>query len=210
LATRTGFTSTLLWAAGLAFVFASASFLWSLLGFASPVPPVHFHEYAFPALVTEVGGHVLFGVIAAALALDVGLALLAGGESVLIDSDHLLAALGYPVAGRFAHSIFFALAAALLLGYLARRNGGPGRGVFVVTLSSVLAHMGYDSFAGNGFFYFFSPFSFSSYEFPYWTWPFLFVASALLCASLGSTPSLLRRMALRRKVNEGGRRKNAG
>jgi hypothetical protein len=49
LTTKAGFIGIVLWAAGLAFVFTSASFLWSLLGFASPTPPVHFHEYAFPA-----------------------------------------------------------------------------------------------------------------------------------------------------------------
>jgi len=58
------------------------------------------------------GGHVLFGAVAALPSLDSGLVMLASGESLLIDSVHLLAALGYPVEGRLAHSTFFALAAA--------------------------------------------------------------------------------------------------
>ena len=169
-----------LWAAGLAFVYAALSFLWSGLGFLSPVPPVHFHEYAFPALVTEVGGHVLFGVLAALPTLDPGLVLLAGGESVLIDSDHLLAALGYPVEGRLAHSVFFALFAAAVLGYLAAKSGRRRRGVSFVTLSSVAAHLSYDVFAGNGFFYIVAPLSFASFLFPPWTWlPLLAVGLGL-------------------------------
>ena len=173
-------SETFLWVSGLAFVYASLSFLWSALGFLSPVPPIHLHEYAFPALVTEVGGHVLFGLLAALPTMDIGLVLLAGGESVLIDSDHLLAALGYPVEGRLAHSAFFAIFAALVLAYLARRSGRGGRGVFFVTLSSVAAHLSYDVFAGNGFFYIAAPLSFASYEFPLWTWlPLLLIGVAL-------------------------------
>jgi hypothetical protein len=169
-----------LWAASLLAVFSATSFVWSLMGFASPIIPVHFHEYAFPALVTEVGGHVLFGIIAAAPTLDKGLILLAGGESVLIDSDHLLASFGYPVEGRLAHSVFFALLAAAMLGYTAMKRGRSGRGVFFVTLSSVAAHLSYDVFAGNGFFSILAPFSFPSYEFPGWTWPILIAVAVFL------------------------------
>ncbi|MDE1858198.1 MAG: hypothetical protein KGI26_03915 [Thaumarchaeota archaeon] len=186
-------SETFLWAVGLASIYAVLSFLWSALGFLSPVPPIHLHEYAFPALVTEVGGHVLFGLLAALPTMDMGLVLLAGGESVLIDSDHLLAALGYPVEGRLAHSAFFALFAALALAYLARRSGRRGRGVFFVTLSSVAAHLSYDVFAGNGFFYIAAPLSFASYEFPLWTWlPLLLIGVAL--GSLG-------RLRARRRVS---------
>lgn len=177
-----GRTGVFLWAAGLAAVYAAMSFLWSVLGFASPVPPVHLHEYAFPALVTEVGGHILFGVVAAAPTMDAGLVLLAAGESVLIDSDHLLAALGYPVEGRLAHSVFFALFAAGVLAYLAMKSGRRPRGVFLVTLSSVAAHFSYDVFAGNGVFYLFSPASFAAYDFPYWTWLPLVAVAVLLNA----------------------------
>jgi len=115
---------TFLWASGLAFVYAALAFVWSAFGFLTPTTPVHFHEYAFPAVVTEVGGHVLFGAVAALPSLDIGLVMLASGESLLIDWDHLLAALGYSVEGRLAHSIFFALAAAALLAYLSMRSMG--------------------------------------------------------------------------------------
>ncbi len=162
-----------LWAFGLASIYAIAAFSWSFLGFASPTPPVHFHEYALGALATEVGGHIVFGVVAALPTLDPDLILLAGGESVLIDMDHLLAAQGYPVGGRLAHSVFFALVAALLLAYLARKSGRPARGAFFVTLSSVAAHVSYDVFAGNGSFAILSPVSLASYAFPEWTWPLL-------------------------------------
>ena len=177
---RDAFTNRFLWAVGLSTIYAGSSFLWSTLGFASPIPPVHFHEYAFPALAKEVGGHVLFGVVAALPTMDYGLILLAGGESILIDSDHLLAALGYPVEGRLAHSVFFALAAAGVLAYVAMKSGSPPRGAFFVTLSSVAAHLSYDVFAGGGLFYILSPLSFSAYDFPFWTWLPLVVLGGVL------------------------------
>lgn len=173
-------TSTLLWAVGLSATYGAASFLWSAIGFASPITPVHFHEYSLPALAREVGGHLLFGVVAAAPTLDAGLILLAGGESVLIDSDHLLAALGYPIGGRMAHSVFFALAVACLLAYLSGRSGRGARGVFFVTLAAVAAHIGYDVLAGNGTFYFLSPFSLDAYVFPGWAWAPLLLAGVAL------------------------------
>lgn len=187
---RGPFAGRFLWAVSLSSTYAVTSFLWSTLGFASPVPPVHFHEYAFPALAREVGGHILFGTIAALPTMDYGLILLAGGESILIDSDHLLAALGYPVEGRLAHSLFFALAAAGILAYLSMKSGGSPRGVFFVTLSSVAAHLGYDVFAGGGLFYILSPLSFTSYDFPFWTWiPLIILGELLSVAARGCLPS---------------------
>lgn len=168
----------LLWVVALASAYAALSFLWSTMGFASPVAPVHFGEYSSAQIVTEIGGHVLFGVAAALPTMDGWLVLLAGGESVLIDADHILAALGYPVAGRLAHSVFFALAAAALLGYLSYRARMGGKGVFFVTLSAVAAHFSYDVFAGNGVFYILSPLSLAAYAFSYPTWP-VFMAAAV-------------------------------
>jgi hypothetical protein len=183
---RGGFGRTFLWAVSLAAIYSASSFLWSAIGFLHPVPPAHLHEYALPALATEVGGHVLFGVAAALPSLDYGLVLLAGGESVLIDSDHLLAALGYPVEGRLAHSVFFALAAACVIGYASSKGGGPGRGAFFVTLSSVAAHLSFDVFAGNGLFDVLSPVSFAAFDFPYWTWPLLMAAALSMAAAAGA------------------------
>ncbi|MDG6969679.1 MAG: hypothetical protein JRN54_01025 [Nitrososphaerota archaeon] len=117
-----------LWVVALASAYAALSFLWSAMGFASPVTPAPLGEYSSAQIVREIGGHLLFGVLAALPTMDAWLVLLSAGESILIDVDHILGALGFHVAGRLAHSVFFALAAAALLACLSARIGRQGRG----------------------------------------------------------------------------------
>jgi hypothetical protein len=175
---------SLKWVAGLASAYTIVSFLWSGFGFLSPTTPVHLHEYSLGALAQEVGGHVLFGVAAALVTLNVPLILLAGAESILIDVDHLLPALNSPVEGRLAHSVAFAVVSAVLLSYLARKNGRLNRGVLLVTLAAAAAHLSYDVFAGNGLFPLLSPFTLSDFNFPAWTWVPLEAIALLLCVML--------------------------
>lgn len=178
----------LLWVVALASAYAALSFLWSAMGFASPVTPAPLGEYSSAQIVREIGGHLLFGVLAALPTMDAWLVLLSAGESILIDVDHILGALGFHVAGRLAHSVFFALAAAALLACLSARIGRQGRGVFFVTLAAVASHLSYDAFAGNGLFYVLSPLSFAAYLFPYWTWPVLLAAALGLSAMARLSP----------------------
>lgn len=152
------------------------------MGFVSPTPPVHLHEYSLPALTQEVVGHVLFGVTAAFVTLNARLILLAGAESILIDADHVLPALNFSVEGRLAHSLSFAIVVALVLAYLAKRGGRMNRAVFLVTVAAVATHLSYDVFAGNGLFPLFAPFTMTSYSPPPWAWLPLESAAVLLCA----------------------------
>jgi len=170
------------WVIRVALVFGATAFGWSLLGFLSPITPQHFHEYTPVLLAWEVGGHVLFGLVAAAPTLDPSLALLCGAESIAIDSDHILAALDLPVEGRLAHSVSFALVAPILLSYLTRGSRGSSRGVPLVTLSAIADHMSFDVFAGNGVVPLLSPFSLAYFDLPYWTWVPLEALAVFLAA----------------------------
>jgi len=179
-----GARERIVWAAGMAAVYALGSFLWSLLGFTSPVAPTHFHEYSLSALATEIGGHLLFGLAAAALSLDARLIMLAGAESILIDVDHILPALNYPVEARLAHSVLFAFLIAVVLSFAGKGTGRLDRGVFFVTLSAVSAHLSYDVFAGNALFPILAPLSMGYVSFPYYLWPMLeFLAFVLSVVS---------------------------
>jgi hypothetical protein len=169
-----------MWAAGLNLVYTTVSFLWSGLGFAFPTVAMHLHEYALPELAPEVSGHIAFGIIAAVPTFDASLIFFCAGESILIDSDHILSALNYPVDGRLAHSVFFAIFAATLISYVARPGKRSKRAVFLVTLAAIPAHMSYDVFAGDGFFPILTPLSFVTYSFPYWTWPVLLIVAMTL------------------------------
>ncbi|MDG6902648.1 MAG: hypothetical protein JRM80_11920 [Nitrososphaerota archaeon] len=170
------------WLATLGVAFGGAALAWSLFGLLTPVAPTHFHEYSLGAFLTEVGGHLAWGIAAGVFTLDPALALLVAGESVLIDSDHLLSALNLPLEPRVAHSVFFAVSAALFLAYVGRRAGRVDRGIFFATLGAVAGHLSYDVFAGYALFPVLSPLSNAYFSFPYSSWVLLEAMAAALCA----------------------------
>ncbi|HEV2139039.1 MAG TPA: metal-dependent hydrolase [Nitrososphaerales archaeon] len=163
--------------AALSVFYSSISFLWSTIGFASPTPAIHYHEYALSSLATEILGHALFGVAAGVGTGRVDLALLCGADAVLIDSDHLLASLNFPVLGRLSHSLPFTLVISLVLLAVPQRFV-PRRTLVLVTTSSILSHLSYDVLAGNGQFPLLAPISFQSIGFPDFSWPVLELAAA--------------------------------
>jgi hypothetical protein len=175
-------------------VYGVISIVWSLAGFLEPVPPVHFHEYSLASFTTEVGGHLLWGFVAALPSLDPTLILLVMGESILIDLDHVLPVLNLPVEPRLAHSISFALLAALLLAYLGRRGAKLDRGILFATLGSVAGHFSYDIYAGYALFPVLAPLTTAYFSFPFYAW-YPFEASALVLCLLSWFPRNLRSVA---------------
>jgi hypothetical protein len=173
------------WALALSLSYGVISFAWSTLGFLTPVTPVHLHEYPLRSLLVEVGGHVLFGLVAALPTMDISLILLCGGEAILIDADHVMGALSLPVQTRLSHSIGFILLGPLVMGRIATKNRGFSRPVTVVTFASVLAHLSYDVFAGNGSVPIFDPASIGFFTLPYWSWLPLEVGAFAVCGYLG-------------------------
>ncbi|MDA4129127.1 MAG: metal-dependent hydrolase [Thaumarchaeota archaeon] len=167
--------------AGLVLLYSLLSFLWSLIGFVSPAAPEQYYAVGFPSLAVEILGHFLFGVVAGLATRSVGLAVLCGGEAVLIDSDHFLSTLNLPVLARLSHSIPFAITIAvvflLLPQHLVRRKT-----LALVTIASILSHLSFDIFAGDGQFPLIAPFSFQSYDFPYFYWPVFEVVAIVFCA----------------------------
>jgi hypothetical protein len=179
------FQGALQWALALSLAYGIVSFAWSALGFLTPVTPVHLHEYPFKGLLIEVGGHVLFGLVAALPTLDLGLILLCGGEAILIDADHVMGAFSFPVQTRLSHSIGFILLGPLVMGRIAGKNKGFSGPVAVVTFASVLAHLSYDVFAGNGAVPILDPASIGFYTLPYWSWLPLEAVAVAICGYLG-------------------------
>lgn len=161
-------------------VYVALSFGLSFMGFLAPEPPVALREHISTDLLVELGGHFLFGAVAAIPFLDVDLIFLSGVFAMLIDSDHVLDALGFYVSGRPDHSFFYAVLSGLVLYYLARRlNLGGERQVKFAFLGAVVvfAHISYDIFAsyvliiGKGYYFpLFDPFNFAtvSLSFDYW------------------------------------------
>jgi hypothetical protein len=166
----------------LSVLFGAVSLSWSLLGLLVPfVTP--FHAVYSPALLVEVGGHLLFGSVAGAATGRLAPALLAGLEAVLIDSDHLMAAAGFPIDARLSHSVFFVLLSSFLVARAGSRRGFASNSyaIMAVTLASFLTHLAYDIVAGDGDFPLFFPLSVSFYDLPYVVWPVLEAGAVFLC-----------------------------
>jgi len=166
----------------LSVLFGAVSLSWSLLGLLFPfVTP--FHAVYSPALLVEVGGHLLFGLVAGAATGRLAPALLAGLEAVLIDSDHLMAAAGFPIDARLSHSVFFVLLSSFLVARAGRRRGFASNSyvIMAVTLASFLTHLAYDIVAGDGDFPLFFPLSVSFHDLPYIAWPVLEAGAVFLC-----------------------------
>jgi hypothetical protein len=164
----------------LSILFGAVSLSWSLLGLLFPFLGPYTAAYS-PALLAEVGGHFLFGVVAGAATGRLAPALLAGLEAVLIDSDHLMAVAGFSIDARLSHSLFFMSLSSLLIAWAGRRAFAlSSRGLMAVTLASFLTHLAFDIASGDGSFPLLFPLSIGFYDLPYLTWPVLEVGAICL------------------------------
>jgi len=136
----------------LTFAFIILAFIFSLVGFLHPEPAVQNHEYSLPLLAVEVVGHFSFGFVASLPLVDLGLSLAVGSMAVLIDVDHLLAALGFSVDSRPDHSMAYAAMTSVVLFVLAGRahlpNARAKKAAFVGFVV-VLSHIAYDVFSAE-------------------------------------------------------------
>jgi hypothetical protein len=166
----------------LSIIFGAVSLSWSLLGLFFPFVVPYSVAYS-PALLAEVGGHFLFGLLAGAATGRLAPALMAGLEAVLIDFDHLMAAAGFSIDARLSHSVFFVLLSSFLIARVGRRRGFSSNSyaIMVVTLASFLTHLAYDIASGDGYFPLFFPLSVGLYDLPYLAWPILEVGAVCLC-----------------------------
>lgn len=172
---------SLKWLVRLGTIYGLTAVAWSLAGFFSPVSPLGLHEYSVSSFAVEIGGHMLWGLIAALPTLDPALILLVVGESVLIDADHILSVAGLPVEPRLAHSFTFALFIAFTLAYVGKRGATFDRGIFWSTLGAIAGHFSYDIFAGYGLFPIFAPFYNTYIALPFYAWPLLEGLALVLC-----------------------------
>ena len=146
----------------LALVFAFSSLVYSFLALLQTQSRITISDYSPPSLPFEVGGHILFGVVAALPLLDLDLILLGGAMSILIDADHTPVALGLPVSGNPSHSVAFAMLSGLVLlavsKTLFKKESLPPRkqiGLALIGIVVLLAHVSYDVYSG---WYYFQPF----------------------------------------------------
>ena len=168
--------------------YTAVSLAYSFIGFLYFQPGSHYHEYEFTKLVVEIGGHYLFGFVAALPLVDLDIALLTGVLAILIDIDHILSAIGYDVSGRPDHSILFLIVSTAFILYLGTRLQLSSElllKLLFVGPITLLAHLSYDVFAANGTtFQILIPFSYQEFYFADWTW-IVFESAAVILAILG-------------------------
>ncbi|NHI04039.1 hypothetical protein DYY67_1414 [Candidatus Nitrosotalea sp. TS] len=106
--------------------------------------------------IHEIGGHILWGLVAGAAFLSARYAIITGLFAVLIDSDHLIALLHVDALTRMSHSFAFgAIAVVVLMTVFGRKDYRLGAAAF----AGVLSHLSFDTFAGSdGRFPMFTPF----------------------------------------------------
>ena len=172
----------------IAIFYASLSFLYSFIGFLHYQPGNPYQEFALDKLIVEIGGHFVFGFIAALPLKELRISILTGSLAVLIDVDHLLSIMNFDVSGRPDHSILYATIAAVLMFYVGRELKFSkdlfAKFIFVAPVS-MLAHISYDILVSPGTtFQFLIPFSFQQFEPPHFTWT-LFEVAALLLSLVG-------------------------
>ena len=93
----------------------------------------------------EIGGHLLWGLVAGSVFLSARYAIITSLFAVLIDSDHLIALLHVDALARMSHSIAFgAIAVAVLMTLFGRKDYRLG----VAAFAGILSHLSFDTFAG--------------------------------------------------------------
>jgi hypothetical protein len=175
----------------LALFFAGFAFLYSSIGFLHPEVS-HFHEYTTSKLAIEIGGHFLFGFVAAIPFFDLEISLLTGAAAVFIDTDHILSAIGFNVSGRPDHSFLFVFVSAIILFYIVQRQADFSKSFLIKFILFapvvVFSHIAYDIFAvplgSSSTFQLFIPFSYAyvTLQYNYWI---LFEALALALSFSG-------------------------
>src|SRR5579863_3079186 len=138
--------------------------------------------------IHEIGGHLIWGLVAGAAFLSIRYVIITGLFAVLIDSDHLLALLHVDALSRMSHSIAFgAIAVVVLMTLFGRKDYRLGAAAF----AGVLSHLSFDTFAGNdGKFPLFTPFYNHQIIFENIDWIYFEVAAVVI---IGIVTLLVRR-----------------
>ena len=131
------------------------------------------------------------------------LQLLTGSLAVLIDSDHILAALNFPVIGRPDHSILYAAVSLIALVLLGRKLGLAKQTIvklaFVAPIA-VMSHIAYDVFAASGpTFPLLVPLEVGEIFIPYYFW-YVLEGAALLISLVGCFAA--RKYSLKQTISE--------
>ncbi|HET7337189.1 MAG TPA: metal-dependent hydrolase [Candidatus Nitrosotalea sp.] len=163
---------------GVSVVYCSLSAGFSLVSVILPDKITMVNPIEYGSLnIKEIGGHFIWGAVAAAVTLRVRYILLGGLLAVLIDSDHLVGLLHIEGIPRMSHSITFAIIATVVLMLVfSRRDYRLG----TIVGTSVLTHISYDIFDGPYGFPILTPFINTIIQMPRIDWMWFEIAAIVI------------------------------
>jgi hypothetical protein len=163
---------------GVSVVYCSLSAGFSLVSVILPDKITMVNPIEYGSLnIKEIGGHFIWGAVAAAVTLRVRYILLGGLLAVLIDSDHLVGLLHIEGIPRMSHSIIFAIIATVVLMLVfSRRDYRLG----TIVGTSVLTHISYDIFDGSYGFPILTPFVNTIIQLPRIDWMWFEIAAIVI------------------------------
>lgn len=163
---------------GVSVVYCSLSAGFSLVSVILPDKITMVNPIEYGSLnIKEIGGHFIWGAVAAAVTLRVRYILLGGLLAVLIDSDHLVGLLHIEGIPRMSHSIIFAIIATVVLMLVfSRRDYRLG----TIVGTSVLTHISYDIFDGPYGFPILTPFVNTIIQLPRIDWMWFEIAAIVI------------------------------
>ena len=163
---------------GASVVFCSLSAVFSFVGTVLPDKIVMVNPIEHGSLsIKEIGGHFIWGAIAALVTLRLRYILLGGLFAVLIDSDHLIGLLHTEGIPRMGHSITFAIIATVVLMLVfSKKDYRLG----IIAGTSVLTHISYDICDGSYGFPIFTPFMDKIIQLPRIDWMVFEIAAIVI------------------------------
>lgn len=163
---------------GVSVVYCSLSAGFSLVSIILPDKITMVNPIEYGSLnIKEIGGHFIWGAVAAAVTLRVRYILLGGLLAVLIDSDHLVGLLHIEGIPRMSHSITFTIIATVILMLVfSRRDYRLG----TIVGTSVLTHISYDIFDGPYGFPILTPFINTIIQLPRIDWMWFEIAAIVI------------------------------
>ncbi|HEX5458019.1 MAG TPA: metal-dependent hydrolase [Candidatus Nitrosotalea sp.] len=168
---------------GVSVAYCSLSAGFSLVSIVLPDKMTMVNPIEYGSLnIKEIGGHFIWGVVAALVTLRLRYILLGGLLAVLIDSDHLVGLLHIEGIPRMSHSITFSIIATVVLMLVFSRKDYR-LGTIVGT--SVLTHISYDIFDGPYGFPVLTPFVNTIIQLPRIDW-LVFEIAAIAIIGLSS------------------------
>lgn len=172
-----------------AILFCALSAAFSFAGMLLPEKAI-LHNPVGGINIREIGGHILWGLVAGSVFLSARYVIVTGLFAVLIDSDHIIGLFHVEALERMSHSIAFgAIATAILLVSFGRKDARLGAAVF----AGILSHLSFDTFAGeDGKFPLLVPFYNHAIIFPNIDWIWFEVAAVIVA---GTVTIILSRMS---------------